>query len=146
MNTARWWAFNISGAALMWAAHAEGLLVQAYNADPTHIVVLIVAVFLYGLILTPFCIRNNSPFKYAQRFKPLRQISSSLVFLGLIGTVVGFIIALSGVDPSSVGDQAQIQPMVAALLSGMGTALYTTLAGSVFSLWTTINANILDGR
>ena len=37
--------------------------------------------------------------KLSQRISPIRHLAGSLVLLGLIGTVLGFIIALSGVDP-----------------------------------------------
>lgn len=65
----------------------------------------------------------------------VRHVANSLVFLGLIGTVVGFIIALNGVDPSRAGDASSVAPMVATLIDGMGLALSTTLVGSVLNLW-----------
>jgi len=43
----------------------------------------------------------------------VRHVAESLVFLGLVGTVVGFIIALSGVDPSRVASIDSVAPMVA---------------------------------
>ena len=73
----------------------------------------------------------------------VRQISGSLVLLGLVGTVVGFIIALSGVDPNSAGDVQSIAPMVAELVRGMSVALYTTLVGAVTNLWLMVNYRIL---
>lgn len=79
------------------------------------------------------------------RIAPVTHISNSLVLLGLIGTVVGFIIALSGVDPSTAGDVDAITPMVAELIHGMSVALYTTLVGSVLHLWLKVNSLILSG-
>jgi hypothetical protein len=38
--------------------------------------------------------------------------------------VIGFIIALSGVDPATAGDVNAIGPMVSALIGGMSVALY----------------------
>ncbi len=64
-----------------------------------------------------------------------RHLAGSLVFLGLIGTVAGFMIALAGVDPSRAGDAAAVAPMVATLIDGMGLALATTLVGAVTNLW-----------
>ena len=40
----------------------------------------------------------------SQNITIIRHLASSLVFLGLIGTVLGFIIALSGVDPDLAGE------------------------------------------
>jgi biopolymer transport protein ExbB/TolQ len=72
-------------------------------------------------------------------------MANSLVLLGLVGTVVGFIIALSGVDPQSAGNVDSIAPMVSELIHGMSVALYTTLVGAVLHLWLKVNYLILSG-
>ncbi|MGQ9366039.1 MotA/TolQ/ExbB proton channel family protein [Azospirillum sp. A39] len=87
---------------------------------------------------------SSLKFKLASRVSTVRHISSSLVVLGLIGTVIGFIIALSGVDPQAAGDVSAIAPMVSKLIEGMGVALYTTLVGGVLNIWLNINANMLS--
>jgi hypothetical protein len=83
--------------------------------------------------------------KMSHRVAVVRQIAGSLVILGLIGTVIGFIIALSGVHPEQAADVKAITPMVSNLIAGMSTALYTTLVGSVLNVWLTINYHILAG-
>lgn len=75
----------------------------------------------------------------------IRHFANALVLLGLIGTVIGFVIALSGVDPAGVSDVKSISPMVSELLAGMGVALYTTLAGATLNLWLMINHRLLAG-
>jgi MotA/TolQ/ExbB proton channel family len=75
----------------------------------------------------------------------VRHVAASLVLLGLIGTVLGFIVALSGVDPAVVGDARAIAPMVGTLIQGMSVALYTTLVGAVLNLWLNVNYRILAG-
>jgi biopolymer transport protein ExbB/TolQ len=60
----------------------------------------------------------------------VRQTADGLIFLGLIGTVVGFIIALS-----EAGDLAE----------GLRVALYPLLVGLVTSLWLRVNYHILRG-
>ena len=79
------------------------------------------------------------------RIAPVRHIANGLVFLGLIGTVIGFIIALSGVDADAVADVNAIGPMVSTLISGMSVALYTTLVGAVLNVWLMINYRLLEG-
>lgn len=64
--------------------------------------------------------------------------------LGLIGTVVWFIIALSGVDASKAGDVGAVGPMVTTLIEGMSVALHTTLVGAVLNFWLSVNYNILS--
>ncbi len=83
--------------------------------------------------------------RLANRIAVVRHIANSLVLLGLIGTVIGFVIALSGVDAETVGDVRNITPMVTDLLSGMSVALYTTRVGAVLNLWLTVNYHILTG-
>jgi biopolymer transport protein ExbB/TolQ len=67
------------------------------------------------------------------------------VLLGLIGTVVGYIIALSGVRPEVVSDVGAIGPMVSTLIGGMSVALYTTLVGSLLNVWLMVNVRLLEG-
>ncbi|MCH8154558.1 MAG: MotA/TolQ/ExbB proton channel family protein [Proteobacteria bacterium] len=83
--------------------------------------------------------------KLSQRVTVVRHVAGSLVLLGLIGTVVGFIIALSGVEPERAADVKAITPMISTLISGMSTALYTTLVGSVLNVWLMINYQVLAG-
>ena len=73
--------------------------------------------------------------KLFSRIIHIRYIASSLTILGLIGTVLGFIIAISGVDPDVASNPSAISPMVTQLIEGMSVALYTTLVGSILSVW-----------
>jgi hypothetical protein len=83
--------------------------------------------------------------KLSQRAGIIRHVAGSLVLLGLIGTVIGFIIALSGVDPEQASDVSSVTPMVSTLIEGMSTALYTTLVGAVLNIWLLINYHLLAG-
>ena len=74
----------------------------------------------------------------------IKFIANILVILGLIGTVIGFIIALSGVDGSVSSNPEEVGKMVASLVKGMSVALYTTLAGSILSVWLNICYQILN--
>ena len=73
----------------------------------------------------------------------IRTIGNGLVVLGLIGTVIGFILVSSNVDADTAADVGQVGSLVSSLLHGMGVAFYTTLVGAVFSLWLSINYQIL---
>jgi biopolymer transport protein ExbB/TolQ len=81
--------------------------------------------------------------KLTNRITIVRHIANALVLLGLVGTVVGFIIALSSVDPSASADSDTIAPVIARLISGMSVALYTTLVGSVLHIWLIVNHRVL---
>ena len=79
----------------------------------------------------------------SHRIGGIRQIANSLILFGLIGTVTGFIIALSGVDPQNAANVTSIGPMVSTLIAGMSVALYTTLVGSVLNVWLMVNHRLL---
>jgi len=62
-------------------------------------------------------------------------IAEQFTVWGFIGTVVGIVYALKGfvgIDPSNMG---AVQKLIADLVYGMSTALYTTLAGLVCSFF-----------
>lgn len=82
--------------------------------------------------------------RLGNRIAGVRHVANTLVLLGLIGTVIGFIIALSGVDAAAASDVQAIGPMVSRLVGGMSVALYTTLAGSVLNIWLMLNYRLLE--
>jgi biopolymer transport protein ExbB/TolQ len=77
------------------------------------------------------CLRS----RLYSRISVVRLIANNLIILGLIGTVIGFIISLGGIDAERVADVASVAPMVSTLIQGMSVALYTTLVGSVLHVW-----------
>lgn len=81
--------------------------------------------------------------KLFARIAFVKYISSSLVMLGLLGTVIGFIMVLTNIPANAVGDAAQVGKLVGALTNGMGVALYTTLVGAITNLWLNANYNML---
>jgi len=82
--------------------------------------------------------------KLTARIGVVRHIANILVTLGLLGTVVGFIISLSGVKPDVAADINSVGPMVSTLIVGMSVALYTTLVGAVLNIWLMANYQILS--
>jgi len=81
--------------------------------------------------------------RLVDRLGGVRHIASALVILGLIGTVLGFILALGGVSADGAGSAEAIGPMVTTLIQGMSVALYTTLIGAVLDLWLMANYRLL---
>ncbi len=81
--------------------------------------------------------------KLTDRIVGVRHVANSLIFLGLIGTVIGFIIALSGIDPAAAAEVENIKSMVSSLINGMSVAMYTTLVGAVLHVWLNVSHRIL---
>jgi MotA/TolQ/ExbB proton channel family len=179
----RFAVINLIATALFCAAWMKGWVDLILAGDSTHQVLLIAAVFGYGLarcagkilltsieinqISNPHSAGSSRVHKYLEginrhdaqsraisasalkmklmsRIASIRHIGNSLVFLGLLGTVIGFIMALSGVDAETAGDVDAIGPMVTTLIDGMSVALYTTLVGAVLNIWLMINYRLLE--
>ncbi|MGD9539166.1 MAG: MotA/TolQ/ExbB proton channel family protein [Alphaproteobacteria bacterium] len=81
--------------------------------------------------------------RLADRLGGVRYIANALVIIGLIGTVLGFIMALGGVTTEGASSAEAIGPMVTTLIEGMSVALYTTLVGAVLNLWLNANHRLL---
>lgn len=67
-----------------------------------------------------------------------------LIKLGLLGTIVGFILMLASVATTETFDVSTMQRILSQMSSGMGTALYTTLAGLSGSLLLAVQYHFLD--
>ncbi|HEX9771233.1 MAG TPA: MotA/TolQ/ExbB proton channel family protein [Kiloniellales bacterium] len=85
----------------------------------------------------------------ARMFMPIQvvnYVANILVLLGLIGTVVGFVIAVSGLGESLAGGSniERVQGVLGQIVNGMGVALFTTLVGSILGgLWLQIHYQML---
>ncbi|MCR4341666.1 MAG: MotA/TolQ/ExbB proton channel family protein [Gemmatimonadaceae bacterium] len=154
---------NVFAVAFVLSAWAMGHIEAIWLADKSRLTSVIVLAFLVGLWFAcraawrisvelndarrgdlVFPDMDDLRERLSHRIAIVRQTANTLVFLGLIGTVVGFILALSGVKPDSAGDVSAIAPMVAALIEGMAVALFTTLVGSVLALWLTVLHRMLQ--
>jgi len=82
--------------------------------------------------------------KLISRIVAVRHIANTLVILGLLGTVIGFIISLGGVKPEVATNANAVTPMIATLVQGMSVALGNTLIGGVLNVWLNANYYILS--
>ena len=70
--------------------------------------------------------------------------SDTLMKLGLLGTIIGFIIMLAPIAGLDVGDKATMKTSMGVMSEGMAIAMYTTLAGLVGSILLRIQYYMLD--
>ena len=73
----------------------------------------------------------------------LRDVTGWLVGLGLLGTIIGFTYALSGVNEAALGTARGVSDAIGPLMEGMRVALNTTIVGAIFSTWNDINQRML---
>lgn len=64
--------------------------------------------------------------------------------LGLLGTVVGFIVMASQIGQTASFELDQIQSLLKQMTTGMAIALYTTLVGLIGNLWLGLQLMLLD--
>ena len=74
------------------------------------------------------------------------SVANTLILLGLIGTVVGFVVAVSGLgDSLGQGENVdRVKNVLSQIVNGMGVALFTTLVGSVLGgIWLQVHYQML---
>jgi hypothetical protein len=153
--------FNSLMFALVAALAWNGILGPVYANDQSGLTIAITALFVVGWLWSlketaVVSLEMNSskshgprPACYAKRDKDvaktewLSSVSEWLVALGLLGTVIGVSIALSGIDQASVADATGAQGAVASLMEGMRIALNTTLLGAALAIWHEVNMRML---
>ena len=73
-------------------------------------------------------------------------ISDLLLKLGIIGTVVGFIIMLSSLSAIDEMNLSKMNNLLLSMSAGMKVALYTTLTGLIGSILLTIQYNFFESK
>jgi hypothetical protein len=133
--TARLIILNTCWAALVVWASVMGYTQFVFTHDVSRISYGITAIAAVGLAAVFF-----------GRTAHLARLEVWLVTLGLIGNVVGFIIALQHIDTGSLGTPDGVQRVAASLLAGMGVAFCSTLVGAIAALWVSTVAWIVGAK
>jgi hypothetical protein len=129
---ARFAVLQLIGAALLLAAWAEGLLYRPYAADSSGMCWLITLLFGWGL------------FRVLRRdWGSVRWVGNTLVYLGMVGTVIGLIVTVSDLSADKGQSFEDFKAVVTSIYIGSGTALYTNLLACVGYLWLGTNAHLL---
>lgn len=117
---------------VIWAAWL-GYVQFVFSHDISHLSYVISALFAVSMAGV-----------FMGKTAHLERVEVWLVTLGLIGNVVGFIIALQNIDTGSLDSAEGVQKVAASLLAGMGVAFCSTLVGAVAALWTSVNAWVIS--
>ena len=131
----KWWLIFCLSIVAGYVAHIFGWTWEIYTKDTTKISVLIIGLYVIGSLFVGKLSYDNSKNKLiSERLDVAWFLSESMLSLGMIGTVAGFIFMLG--DSFANIDATNPETLKAALTSmalGMSTALYTTLVGLVCS-------------
>ena len=129
----RWWLIFCLSILAGGIAVYFGLHHDLYDGDQTKISFLILAVFCCTSVWVGWC-TSKSEYQY-QNIDTGWFIAEACLALGMIGTVTGFLLMLSGAFADiDLANTATIQTALSKMALGMSTALYTTLVGLICSL------------
>lgn len=136
-----WWVMcclQVLGFAI---AARFGLYHEIIGIDPTYITHLIAYIHIIASLIIGYSIwKQHEPFSDALWYTAETQLS-----LGMIGTLVGFIIMLnSAFAHISTGDMEGIKNSIAMIGVGMGVAIRATLLGLLSSVLIKAQLIILD--
>lgn len=119
-----WWFFlclQVFGAGV--GIHF-GVLDMILVADPTYISVFILIVHTITVLIIGYYTYRAD----LSNVEPLWFVSETQLGLGMLGTLVGFIIMFSGAFASGVSVE-NIKAVITSIALGVGTAVWTTLVG-----------------
>ena len=141
-----WW---IQVVTVLFAAiliFTYGWFDKLWNADQTKISFIIITIFVATSIATGF-LSFRSDTQYIKLSNYIWFASETMVTLGLIGTVAGFLLMLSSAfDNLDVSNVENVQKVISNMALGMSTALCTTLSGLVGSVLTKVQMVILENN
>ena len=125
--------------------------------DETYLPDCLVTDYIHDLISKSNAERENPEIRntgsdhieyYESKLKSPHEIgwftADIMIKMGLLGTIVGFILMLGSVSNITDFDVTTMQKILSYMSSGMGTALYTTLAGLVCSMLAATQYQMLD--
>ena len=134
MNKRNFYILNTFLAFAVAVLFIQGFVWPLFRDDASHLSAAIVGWWAVGLAA---CGRGD--------WDRASEIADDLVFLGLLGTVIGFAQALTAITPENLVAGAA-DKMVGMFVQGARTALYTTIVGAVGNYWLRLNHLFLRAR
>jgi hypothetical protein len=122
-------AIGAAGIVGLWIG---GIASKPFEGDNAFLCWLIVGIAALGIL----CV-------FLQRWRDVEWLATHVVRIGLLGTVIGLIMAFSAAKAGGSADLNEIKPMIAAVVDGMYVSLYATLLGITTNLWLKINLRLL---
>ena len=119
-----WWFFFCLQVFAAVLGFHFGILDMIIAADPTFISLFILIVHTVTVLIIGYYTYK----KDLSNIEPLWFISETQLGLGMVGTLVGFIIMFSGAFAVGISPE-NIKNVITAIALGVGTAIWTTLVG-----------------
>jgi len=124
-----WWLLICLTSLFIYLMYDFGLLISFYTKDVTMLTYLITILFA-----TTTCSIGYKKLVQSKNYDIEWFVSDIVLTLGMIGTIIGFILMLSGTfETLQIADVESIRLLIASMSKGLYTALNTTLAGLISS-------------
>ena len=126
-----WWLIICAVGTLSYITHSMGWLVPVYTNDLTYITFLITVVTIFTTLSLGYKFKVPD----ADTVDVEWFVSDVVLTLGMLGTIIGFMIMLQGTFSSiEFNDANSIRLALSSMSQGLFTALNTTLVGLVSSI------------
>ena len=126
-----WWLIVCVVGAGLYITHSMGWLVSLYTNDLTYITFVITVI----AVLTTLSLGYKFKASDAVNVNVEWFVSDVVLTLGMLGTIIGFMIMLQGTFSSiEFNDAHSIRLALSSMSQGLFTALNTTLIGLVSSI------------
>lgn len=142
---------NMAGLSALVVAIRHGFLDAMLRNDPTYlsvgIMILCFCTLTYAMWLASRGTRRSlgEDAWDSNEIEWIYTWSTVMALMGLMGTVIGFILALQDVDQTAMTSAESAGRMVATMIGGLGVALWTTLVGLAGAMWAFMNYKLLGG-
>ena len=131
----RWLLLFCTSCAALFTAYSVGFVDALLAKDITRLSFVILAVFFLTSIYVGYLTYKRSKGAVVKIGANVGWfVTELLLALGMIGTVIGFIMMLGGsFENLNISDTGSVKTALTDMAIGMSTALYTTLVGMVCS-------------
>lgn len=157
-------AFNAVVIAFIGVAFLSNWIGPILSQDVTHITWLILALAATGVSFTflksigfirelrekyghgadPNQDQESDLIRANASLSIISMLSYAMIMLGIVGTVIGLILALHTITPENISDASAMFGLVATILHGISIKLSTTLFGILGNLWLRANLYFLE--
>ena len=135
-----WWLVTVIQAILVGITIYFGSIEFLWNTDVTKLSFLTISLWIVAS-----GINGYTSYRTKTNYDAPWFIAESCMTVGMIGTVIGFMLMLGSsfvnIDPSDIESMKQV---IVDMASGMSTALLTTLTGLIASLFLKIQITVLE--
>lgn len=137
--------WNFALACFTFFLYKIGVLLPAFLEDSSQVSYLIASTFVVGLVSIFYFAWNFDAIDNIKiKFQYVVDIASYLVVFGLIGTSIGILHMVQGVDLSALGDSQKLGEMGLAMSGGLKTLSYCTILGAASLFWHSVNLRMLN--